>query len=275
MCVSLRVAAGDEGKSGGKKGSKTKKQKKPGAESDIYKLVKMINQRGYNPVIVFSFSKRDCESHALAMSKLDFCDESEKKLIDQIFSSAMDSLSEDDKHLPQVENILPLLKRGIGIHHGGLLPIVKEVIEILFQEGLIKVLFSTETFSMGVNFPAKTVVFTSIRKFDGQDFRMVTSGEYIQMSGRAGRRSLDERGLVITMLEEKLEPPVAKEMLKGKSDRLVSAFHLGYNMLLNLLRVEDADPEYMMSRSFHQFQANRSAPELQASTCGVVCVCVM
>ena len=81
----------------------------------------------------------------------------------------------------------------IGIHHGGLLPILKETIEILFGEGLIKALFATETFAMGLNMPARTVVFTNAQKFDGKDMRWITSGEYIQMSGRAGRRGLDDR----------------------------------------------------------------------------------
>jgi ATP-dependent RNA helicase DOB1 len=83
--------------------------------------------------------------------------------------------------LPQVSNILPLLRRGIGVHHGGLLPILKEVIEILFQEGLLKVLFATETFAMGLNMPAKTVVFTAVQKWDGESFRTISSGEYMQM----------------------------------------------------------------------------------------------
>ena len=103
----------------------------------------------------------------------------------------------------------------MGIHHGGLIPIVKEVIELLFQEGLLKVLFTTETFSMGINMPAKTVVFTSMEKFDGDNFRMVTGGEYIQMSGRAGRRGLDDRGITILMANKKLEPEGAKAILKG------------------------------------------------------------
>jgi ATP-dependent RNA helicase DOB1 len=94
----------------------------------------------------------------------------------------------------QVSSILPLLRRGIGIHHSGLLPILREVIEILFQEGFLKCLFATETFSIGLNMPAKTVVFTNVRKWDGDRFRWISSGEYIQMSGRAGRRGLDDRG---------------------------------------------------------------------------------
>ena len=117
---------------------------------------------------------------------------------------------------------------------------------------------------MGINMPARTVVFTASRKFDGTDFRWISPGEYIQMSGRAGRRGLDDRGIVIQMIDEKMEPADAKNILKGTADPLNSAFHLGYNMLLNLMRVEDADPERMMALSFHQFQSERAAPAMEA-----------
>ena len=156
-----------------------------------------------------------------------------------------------------------LLRRGIGIHHGGLIPIVKEVIELLFQEGLLKVLFTTETFAMGINMPAKTVCFTSMEKFDGDQFRFVSGGEYIQMSGRAGRRGLDDRGITILMANKKLEPENAKAILKGQSDPLYSSFHLGYNMLLNMMRIEDIHPEDIIMHSFHQFQQERLCPELK------------
>ncbi len=182
--------------------------------------------KNYNPVIVFAFSKRECEALALQMSKLEFNTEDEKEMVSTVFTNAINALSEEDRGLPQIEHILPLLRRGIGIHHGGLLPILKEVIEILFQEGLIKVLFATETFSIGLNMPAKTVVFTAVNKWDGKEFRNLTSGEFIQMSGRAGRRGLDDRGIVIMMFDEKLEPSAAKTMVKGEADRLNSAFHL-------------------------------------------------
>ena len=104
--------------------------------------------KNYNPVIVFAFSKRECEALALAMSKLEFNSTDEQDLVSNIFNNAIENLSPDDRQLPQISNLLPLLKRGIGIHHGGLLPILKEVIEILFQEGLIKCLCATETFSI-------------------------------------------------------------------------------------------------------------------------------
>ncbi|KAI0718441.1 antiviral helicase [Cerioporus squamosus] len=246
----------------GKKGKIKKGGDKKG-NSDIQKIVRMIMLKNYNPVIVFAFSKRECEALALQMSKLEFNSTDEQDLITNIFNNAMDNLSPDDRQLPQISNLLPLLKRGIGIHHGGLLPILKEVIEILFQEGLIKVLFATETFSIGLNMPAKTVVFTAARKFDGRDFRNLSSGEYIQMSGRAGRRGLDDRGVVIMMVDEKLEPAAAKEMVKGEADRLDSAFHLGYNMILNLMKVEGISPEFMLERCFYQFQNNAEVPLIE------------
>jgi ATP-dependent RNA helicase DOB1 len=124
----------------------------------------MIAQRRFDPVIVFSFSKKECEALSQQMHALDLNSDEEKKLVDGIYNSATDVLSEEDRRLPQIGALLPMLRRGIGIHHSGLLPILKEVIEILFQEGLLKVLFATETFSTGLNMPAKTVVFTHVRK---------------------------------------------------------------------------------------------------------------
>ncbi|KAF2665334.1 antiviral helicase [Microthyrium microscopicum] len=232
-------------------------------QSDIYKIVKMIMLKSYNPVIVFSFSKRECEDYALQMATLTFNEDHEKEMVDKVFSSAIETLSEEDRKLPQIQHILPLLKRGIGVHHSGLLPILKETIEILFQEGLIKVLFATETFSIGLNMPAKTVVFTKVEKFDGQAVRWVTPSEFIQMSGRAGRRGKDDRGIVIMMVDSKMEPTTVKTIVRGEQDKLNSAFYLGYNMILNLMRVEGISPEYMLERCFFQFQNTASVAGLE------------
>lgn len=263
--ASISNNQGDDPSSANSRGKKgqTYKGGNKDSKSDIYKIVKMVWIKKFNPVIVFSFSKRDCESLALKMSKLDFNTEEERETLTKIFNNAINILPENDRELPQIKHILPLLRRGIGIHHSGLLPILKEIIEILFQEGLLKVLFATETFSIGLNMPAKTVVFTSVRKWDGKGFRWVSGGEYIQMSGRAGRRGLDDRGIVIMMIDEKMEPQVAKGMVKGEADRLDSAFHLGYNMILNLMRVEGVSPEFMLEHSFYQFQNAASVPILE------------
>ncbi|BHF76511.1 Exosome RNA helicase MTR4 [Sparganum proliferum] len=231
-------------------------------ENNVVKMVRLVKQRNLEPIIVFSFSKKECEIYALQMSECDFNTPAEKKVVDEVFKNAISGLSPEDRSLPQVESVLPLLEKGIGIHHGGLLPILKETIEILFGEGLIKCLFATETFAMGLNMPARTVMFTSVRKFDGVTYRWITAGEYIQMSGRAGRRGKDASGTVIMMVDETLNAETARQILLGQPAPLNSAFHITYNMLLNLLRVEEINPEYLMERSFCQFQNYASLPEL-------------
>lgn len=101
---------------------------------------------------------------------------------------------------------------------------------------MLQCLFSTETFAMGLNMPAKTVVFTAIRKFDGQEYRCIGSGEYVQMSGRAGRRGKDDRGFALIMIDDQIDESVCKEMLCGSGAPLLSSFKLTYYTLLNLVR---------------------------------------
>ena len=229
----------------------------------ISRLLSIIKEKEFLPCIFFSFNKNQCESFALALGSIDLNTYSEKEKIKLIFNNAISTLSEEDQKLSMISDILPFLIRGIGIHHGGLLPIIKEVTEILFQENFLKVLFTTETFAMGINMPARTVVFISLEKFDGSQFRKLGSGEYIQMSGRAGRRGKDEIGISIIMIEKKNDNELIKDIVKGKANPLNSSFHLKYNMILNLHRVEDMDPSYIIKRSFYQLQKEKIIPELE------------
>ncbi|KAL7671786.1 hypothetical protein ACOME3_006689 [Neoechinorhynchus agilis] len=233
-------------------------------QTSCAKLLKLIHDRRLTPCIIFNFSRRECEAYASEIyNKLDFNDNQEKKMVDEVFANAIGVLSDEDQHLPQVKSLLPLLRRGIGIHHSGILPILKETIEILFAEGLLKALFATETFAMGLNMPARTVLFTAARKFDGKELRWINSGEYVQMSGRAGRRGIDDRGISILVIDERMSPVTAKQIIKGQPMGLNSAFKLTYNMVLNLMRVEGINPEFMLERSFHQFQNYATVPGLQ------------
>ncbi|GBF95912.1 hypothetical protein Rsub_08503 [Raphidocelis subcapitata] len=259
--ASIDAAVGS--KKGGSKKEKKKDARQAAAE-DILRLVAMCVARDLAPLIVFSFGKREVESNAEAVLPLDLTTDEEKAMVETTFNAAIDSLSPEDRQLKQIVNLLPMLKRGVGVHHSGLLPILKEAVELMFQEGWVKVLFATETFSTGLNMPARTVAFTRARKFDGSQFRWVSSGEYIQMSGRAGRRGKDARGNVILMLDAKMEPAVAKAMIKGAPDALTSAFGLRESMLLGLARVEGASPEALLAQSFRQWQAKRALPALQA-----------
>ncbi|XP_023546254.1 DExH-box ATP-dependent RNA helicase DExH10 [Cucurbita pepo subsp. pepo] len=232
--------------------------------SDIYKIVKMIMERNFQPVIVFSFSRRECEQHAMSMSKLDFNTDEEKDTVEHVFRNAILCLNEEDRELPAIELMLPLLQRGIAVHHSGLLPVIKELVELLFQEGLVKALFATETFAMGLNMPAKTVVFTAFKKWDGDSHRFIGSGEYIQMSGRAGRRGKDDRGICIIMIDEQVEMGTIKDMILGKPAPLVSTFRLSYYSILNLMSRAEGQftAEHVIRHSFHQFQHEKALPDI-------------
>ncbi|XP_058068474.1 DExH-box ATP-dependent RNA helicase DExH10 [Magnolia sinica] len=256
---------GDGNRSGGPKaGGRIAKGGTASGGSDIYKIVKMIMERKFQPVIIFNFSRRECEQHAMSMSKLDFNTKEEKDSVEEVFKNAILCLSEEDRNLPAIELMLPLLKRGIAVHHSGLLPIIKELVELLFQEGLVKALFATETFAMGLNMPAKTVVFTSFKKWDGDSHRYIGSGEYIQMSGRAGRRGKDERGICIIMIDEEVEMNTLKDMVLGKPAPLVSTFRLSYYSILNLMSRSEGQftAEHVIKNSFHQFQYEKALPDI-------------
>ena len=269
--------------------SNQNRNKKTGTKMSLIKLIKALYREKFCPVIVFSFSKRECETNALDLYKykplqkskydlknkkkkeknepkekiIDFNTEEDKQKIEKIYLNAISKLSKEDQQMPNIQNFLPLLQRGIGVHHGGMLPILKELVELLFQEGFIKVLFSTETFSMGINMPAKTVVFTTLRKFDGEFQRYLGGGEYTQMAGRAGRRGIDQFGNVIIMIDKNIDQDICEKIIKGKSAPLISSFQLSYNQLANLMRIEGLEPDHILSQSFRQFQKEKSVPILK------------
>lgn len=226
-------------------------------------LIGMLKTKSLLPVVIFTFSKKRCEEYASGLSKTDLCTSLEKSEIHVFIERSLVRLRGTDKFLPQILRMRDLLSRGIAVHHGGLLPIIKEIVEILFARGLVKVLFATETFAMGVNMPARCVVFSGIRKHDGRSFRDLLPGEYTQMSGRAGRRGLDSTGVVIiaTGGDEPPEVSCLSTMLLGKPTKLESQFRLTYNMILNLLRVEALKVEEMIKRSFSENSAQKLLPE--------------
>lgn len=214
------------------------------------------------PAVVFSFARVKCEQFAKSIIK-SYLTKDEYKLAQMIFNNAIQSLSDEDQNLIAVTTMKELFLKGIGVHHSGLLPIVKEIGEILFQEGLIKILFATESFSIGLNMPAKTVIFTSLKKFDGHEERILTSGEYCQMSGRAGRRGLDKEGIIVSLCSEKISIGEVTQMFHSACDPLISAFRLTYNMILNLMRVEESDPRNFLSKSFYHYQTYNKALKLK------------
>jgi antiviral helicase SKI2 len=227
-------------------------------------LVQHLRKASLLPACIFVFSKKRCEENADSLSNQDFCTATERSAIHMIIEKSIARLKPDDRVLPQIRRLRELLSRGIAVHHGGLLPIVKEIVEILFAKTLVKVLFATETFAMGLNLPTRTVVFSGYRKHDGHEFRNLLPGEYTQMAGRAGRRGLDTVGSVIIVTSGKTEAPPAgelRQMILGDPTKLRSQFRLTYNMILNLLRVEALKIEEMIKRSFSENATQALLPQ--------------
>uniref|UniRef100_A0A3B3VUC6 SKI2 subunit of superkiller complex n=1 Tax=Poecilia latipinna TaxID=48699 RepID=A0A3B3VUC6_9TELE len=229
-------------------------------------LLHFLSQRQQTPVVAFTFSRTRCDENARSLDSMDLTTSIEKAEIHSFFQKSLSRLRGGDRQLPQILLMRDLLKRGIAVHHSGILPILKEVIEMLFSRGLVKVLFATETFAMGVNMPARTVVFDSIRKHDGTGFRNLLPGEYIQMAGRAGRRGLDATGTVIILCKSGVHDMAdLHAMMMGKPTILQSQFRLTYTMILNLLRVEALRVTDMMRRSFSESHRDTQAHEKRIS----------
>jgi antiviral helicase SKI2 len=227
-------------------------------------LVQHLRKDNLLPACIFVFSKKRCEENADSLSNQDFCTAAEKSAIHMIIERSIARLKPEDRVLPQIRRLREMLGRGVAVHHGGLLPIVKEIVEILFAKTLVKVLFATETFAMGLNLPTRTVVFSGYRKHDGRDFRNLLPGEYTQMAGRAGRRGLDTVGTVIIVTPGRTEAPPAGEltqMITGPATKLRSQFRLHYNMILNLMRVEALKIEEMIKRSFSENATQALLPQ--------------
>ena len=156
--------------------------------------------------------------------------------------------------LPEYVKMVALLGKGIGIHHAGVMPVLREMVELLYSKGYIKLLFATETFSVGINMPTKSVIFTDCTKFDGSTNRTLYPHEYTQMAGRAGRRGIDTIGSVIHLNNIFRDTSLIdyRTMLKGKPQKLVSKFKISYNLLLNLIEIGESSLVEFTKRSMIQ-----------------------
>ncbi|PRT53928.1 Antiviral helicase SKI2 [Wickerhamiella sorbophila] len=217
------------------------------------------------PAVVFVFSRKMTEQHAMSMRALDFNTGKEKSEVHMFIDQAVSRLRKEDRDLPQIMMLRDFLGNGIGVHHSGLLPIMKEVVEILFARGLVKVLFATETFAMGLNLPTRTVVFSALSKFDSKAMRMLSPGEYTQMAGRAGRRGLDKVGTVIILQngDQVASQASLKSVILGTPTKLSSQFRLTFTMILSLLRIEAVRVEDVIQQSFSENAKHVLRPEVE------------
>ncbi|KAL4715896.1 hypothetical protein ACJJTC_013196 [Scirpophaga incertulas] len=227
----------------------------PKAEQTMWvAFIDHLRQKDKLPVVAFTLSRNRCDQNAENLMSVDLTTAKEKSHIRSFFQRCLQRLKEPDRRLPQVIRLQRVLENGIGVHHSGILPLLKEIVEMLFLTGYVKILFATETFAMGVNMPARTVVFDEITKFDGLQRRILAPAEYIQMAGRAGRRGLDDTGTVIILCKDSVPDLVhLKGMMMGIPQKLSSQFRLTYAMILSLLRAATVSVEGMMQRSFREF----------------------
>src|ERR1700716_539305 len=231
--------------------------------NDMLRVIGELERMEMVPAIYFIFSRRGCREALQRCSYHDFdlTTDAEKAEIDRLSSERLAALA-DSFEAALFRRMVDgsMMRRGLAEHHAGLLPYHKALDEHLFQAGLIKVAFATETLSLGINMPAKAVVVSSFTKFDGVNFSTLTTGELTQLMGRAGRRGIDVIGHGVILKESDVEVGTIYEVAMGPTLVVESKFLPSYNMALNLLRVyTPEEAEGLMQRSFGQFQKRLAA----------------
>lgn len=263
-------AAAREQKSGGRIGRRERERSRWGDKREraqgrriaigprpYVQLLDEIQHRQLLPVLYFCFSRKECEIKAERSMGRRLLDRAERARMQQMFEEICARFELDPAADPGLHGILGRALQGVGYHHAGMLPIHKEVVERLFTSGLLRLLFTTETFALGINMPARTVVFDLLRKFDGVQMDYMKSRDYLQMAGRAGRQGLDKSGLVISILENEdlLEAPLSRYH-SGKVEPITSRFNLSYSTILNLYdRLGGKGLLAAYDQSFAAFQA--------------------
>ncbi|HHV65875.1 MAG TPA: DEAD/DEAH box helicase [Peptococcaceae bacterium] len=235
---------------------------KPTTHLDLIKKI----EKDYLPALYFVFSRKQCADKALELALYNnYLNPEQSSKVKEIF---LEQFGEEELWSPSTRKLYRVCRKGIAYHHAGLLPLQKSVVEDLFLSKLIAVLYCTETFSVGINYPVKSVCFDSLKKYDGRNFRPLENHEFFQMSGRAGRRGIDEKGYSFAIVDlnyfEK-EPPIKFDI--QRLEPLTSQFRLSYNTVLNLLATlnkEQIDIYFKKSFAAHSYLviANKTEEEI-------------
>ena len=216
-------------------------------------LIKEIKENKL-PCLFFNFSRKKCQDNAIALVRANLFPIDHR--IRPIVRAKLEQAPHEVRELESTQVLMQALPYGIAFHHAGLIPLIKELIEDLFGAGLIKVLYTTETFAVGINMPAKTVCFESLRKFDGVNFRFLNSKEYFQIAGRAGRRGIDREGFAYAMLDRRdFDYNFIKKIISADTEPLNSQFKLSVNTALNLIKNHTQEEiDDILKHNFFTFQ---------------------
>ncbi|MBI4651230.1 DEAD/DEAH box helicase [Candidatus Desantisbacteria bacterium] len=223
---------------------------------DVAYLIEYIKENNKLPCIYFSFNRRHCEEMAGMISVYNFLNKKEEEQIIQAYDSLchkFDLVQESSSAY-----MYPFVRRGIAYHHAGMLPTLKEVIERLFTSGLLKVIFTTETFAMGINMPARSVIFDELCKNYGRMWRPLKTRDLYQMAGRAGRRGIDTEGFIWCRVNPKIiKWDQINRIINGQNERINSQLNTSYATLLHLYDDLGEKLYEIYSHSFHYFQSDK------------------
>lgn len=230
----------------------------PLKSNKLSSLVRRLQEEDRLPCIYFVFSRKRAQELAEELWEFNFLSDSEAEQMEEKFRLLCERFDITGER--SVEDIRPLIRRGIAYHHAGMLPTVKEVIEQLFTSRLIKMIFTTETFALGINMPARTVVFDELRKFYGKKFDILRTRDFYQMAGRAGRRSMDTEGFVYCRLNPHfISADEVFRVVSGRPEKICSQFSASYATILNLYRTHKERLYDIYPLSFHFFQTGKTA----------------
>jgi len=236
-------------------------------EPQPWEIVQTLASEQMLPAIYFLFSRRDCEDYAQRLSVMRpqlIRDDDIRRRIDHIVNTYLDGMRPEDRELDQVKSITALACQGIGFHHAGLLPILKQLVEVLFSHGLMQVVFATDTLALGVNMPARTVVIGRLSKWDGRRRRPLIPNEFQQMAGRAGRRGMDPKGDIVVPYSPWISFRETLGIATGDLEPVRSSFAIRYNTVLNLWDPPHGNRvKHMLQQSLFQFQTARRIRDLE------------
>ncbi len=224
-------------------------------------VVEVLDDAGMLPAIYFIFSRAGCDRSVRMImdAGVRLTTAEEARRIREFAELRAAWMDEDDLWTLGFADFVDALAAGVSSHHAGMLPLFKETVEELFEQGLVKVVFATETLSLGINMPAKTVVLEDLWKFQGERHEMLTPGEYTQLTGRAGRRSIDEVGHAVVVYQRDVEFERVAALASTCTYELRSSFRPSYNMAVNLVRNYTREQaHHLLDSSFGQFLADRS-----------------
>lgn len=231
-----------------------------------FETVERLRDEEFLPAIYFIFSRNACDD-ALASCRdagMRFTSPEERLRIRAIVEEHTSAISDTDLGLLGYDLWLAALEQGIAAHHAGMVPAFKEAVEACFVEGLIRVVFATETLALGINMPAKAVVIEKLTKYNGEGHDFLTPGEFTQLTGRAGRRGIDDEGHAVVLWSPFVSFDQVAALASSRSFPLTSSFRPTYNMAANLVRRYDRGRALdILGMSFAQFQADRALVGLQ------------